>query len=679
MGLRSPGAESAVQAFRSALALHQKLGDVAGQVQLLQKISVASLGKEKLKDALEAAQEACSLSKGRGDAEAAAQLFLANMRIVMGFFDEAIADASAARQLCEASGNSGGVTAALLTVVSAHLAKERVAEAEASVSEILSLSPDKRTEGFAIHARALIRVQQGEQSEAARIAAEAVPCFDVAGQKSGQAIVLYTLVSAHLADRHDAQAFEAAHELVAACQDAGATVDGAGSLQALGELCMRMGRPDGAIRAVKKALLLIDGDAVPSVRVSLLQTLFSASMVKGGDHNYSVAIRACEEALRLVRERALKGEAGWLLAAAQAHLHKGESMPALRESQQALAMFKASGEKKEEAAATSTLASVLLKQRVDLDEAIRVARTAEGLFKELGDTQGQGSAMATIANAYLLNGELSQAMGHAKSSESLFEQARDEDSLKVVRELAAIAEKRDEVRSQEGAQGQQTASFERAKFGWRSEPHKGLHWTMIMEPRDPEMRLLSGLTPNLTLSDGIRSACVPVVHGLRAPSMYEAPGKDGWCVHVIGSDCATAYGKTIATSLHTLTAMVTARLKNLTYVQVGERTRKEGSNDVSASELAMSPVTLAMLRTARIEAPNMNIGYVAWDTASWNVDRANMLANLPALHDEWECEVYYNQGTPLYPRLENRPMEGVIDKFADSGVEAFRKATAKVK
>merc|ERR1719329_1149344 len=161
-------------------------------------------------------------------------------------------------------------------------------------------------------------------------------------------------------------------------------------------------------------------------------------------------------------------------------------MPALPEPAALCAMFKASGEKREEAAATSTLASALLSQRVDLDEAIRVARTAEGLFKDLGDTQGQGAAMATIANAYLLNGELSQAIGHAKSSESFFEQAGDEDSLKMVRELTATAEKRDEVRSQEGAQGQQTASFERAKFGWRSEPHKGLHWTMIMEPRHAE-------------------------------------------------------------------------------------------------------------------------------------------------------------------------------------------------
>merc|ERR1711972_1203575 len=72
-------------------------------------------------------------------------------------------------------------------------------------------------------------------------------------------------------------------------------------------------------------------------------------------------------------------------------------------------------------------------------------------------------------------------------------------------------------------------------------------------------------------------------------------------IYMTSQDHNTAYATNIISQQSTLACMITARLSTLTFVQFGE--------------VNMYPVTLALARSCRIEAPTVNIGFVGGDAA----------------------------------------------------------------
>merc|ERR1711870_147960 len=80
----------------------------------------------------------------------------------------------------------------------------------------------------------------------------------------------------------------------------------------------------------------------------------------------------------------------------------------------------------------------------------------------------------------------------------------------------------------------------------------------------------------------------------------------------------TAYATNIISQQSTLACMITARLSTLTFVQFGEG--HFDWTDIRARQVNMYPVTLALARSCRIEAPTVNIGFAGGDAASWMAD-----------------------------------------------------------
>merc|ERR1711879_161985 len=79
-------------------------------------------------------------------------------------------------------------------------------------------------------------------------------------------------------------------------------------------------------------------------------------------------------------------------------------------------------------------------------------------------------------------------------------------------------------------------------------------------------------------------------------------------------------------------------------------------NSWAARQVAMSPCTLAMLRSARIEAPQLAIGFVAGDAASWMTERDALVSAIFETIDGDETELMWSRGQPMMPTLIQKAM-----------------------
>merc|ERR1711972_360528 len=107
--------------------------------------------------------------------------------------------------------------------------------------------------------------------------------------------------------------------------------------------------------------------------------------------------------------------------------------------------------------------------------------------------------------------------------------------------------------------------------------------------------------------------------------------------------------------MNTIAAMVVARLSKLTLVQMGEHF--SDWQDIRNRPVHMYPVTLSILRSARLEAPNISIGFVCADAPSWLQDPVPIIENLFDTIEENESEVIYRQGEPFAPLMVARPLD----------------------
>jgi len=214
--------------------------------------------------------------------------------------------------------------------------------------------------------------------------------------------------------------------------------------------------------------------------------------------------------------------------------------------------------------------------------------------------------------------------------------------------------------------------LDRASFKWMY-PNSGYVYTLIwqaVKDRNVTNKKPRGAYDVMTLSSGTKSTSLAQTFttmcneaNTRSKSMV---------VYVTPHDHNTAYASSIISQQSALACIITTKINTVTFVQFGEG--HFDWTDVRARQVNMYPVTLALMRSCRIEVPTMNIGFVSGDAASWMADPTPLIEDMFNTLESDECEITYRRGEPYGPLIVHRPMEdGVQYVKAKKGLSVFYK------
>lgn len=369
------------------------------------------------------------------------------------------------------------------------------------------------------------------------------------------------------------------------------------------------------------------------------------------------------------------------------------------------AVSKAGGDKKLEAQATEALATVYM-SKTEPDLAIKAATKAADIAKESGDKATMASTKLTLANAYVAS--IGKAMGKCslasakdsiealkagKEAHSLFAETGGNDGMmevmrtvglvlmynQVAPELIESATDPEQV-FQDVMSGRYSSAknalpstpstkqmkleeivpsslqLARGKFAWRN-ALEGYSYTLIWQPCRDRGTFQGGRDHSsydiIGLNTGCKSSSIPALYNTRCSE--PANRDDSLVVHMTSTNHGLSYGASMMSTMNTIAAMMASRLTKLTLVQLGEHFSDWA--DVRNRQVHMYPVTLSILRSARLEAPNLSIGFVAGDAPSWLQDPAPLIENMFDTVEELETEVIYRKGDPYAPLLVHRPLD----------------------
>merc|ERR1719159_588633 len=123
-------------------------------------------------------------------------------------------------------------------------------------------------------------------------------------------------------------------------------------------------------------------------------------------------------------------------------------------------------------------------------------------------------------------------------------------------------------------------------------------------------------------------------------------------IHLNSLGSAWEYCSSIMSQMSMVSAMMTSRCTKMLFIQMNESPNSTDAEKAQkARQVYMSPVTLSILRTARLEMPNLTMGYLGLDAASWNLHRSEVIATLPDVMQTEESEIHYHKGTPIAATL----------------------------
>lgn len=195
----------------------------------------------------------------------------------------------------------------------------------------------------------------------------------------------------------------------------------------------------------------------------------------------------------------------------------------------------------------------------------------------------------------------------------------------------------------------------RGKFSWRN-ALEGFSYTLIWQPcrdRGSFQYRNHGSYDIMAVNTGAKTMTLPALYNTRA---HESSNRDdSMIIHMTSADHGKNYGATMMSQMNTISSMCVARLSKITFVQFGEYF--SDWQDTRIRQVHMYSVTLSILRSARLEAPNLSIGFVCADAPSWLQDPVPIIENLFDTIEENESEVIYRQGEPFAPLMVARPLD----------------------
>jgi len=389
-----------------------------------------------------------------------------------------------------------------------------------------------------------------------------------------------------------------------------------------------------------------------------------------------IAVEQAWKAARQSQDRSAEGKA--LLQLSEARLALKEVDHALKEANLAVSIFQEIRDRVSEAAAQLCVCNSHL-GRIALDAqksrfpattntmgALRASKAAYKIYDELADTTGKERSSRALSNALVVSGVPANTVPRPEAL------VQTQDLAGAVRDCGGHYSPFHEgpqlkVRHKpvESAGPEKKAIFERTSFKW-NDPTKEFCYSLIWEPYKKGNVASKTRKYNASaVSMGARSAALPLYHSLKPQDPAQNASSGPLCVHINAYDASTNYGSSLMAALHTVSSMVTAKLKRLTFVQVGEAPLE--GNDAAknaARQVALTPCMLALIRSARIEAPQLAIGFVSGDAASWMTERDALVSAIFDSIDEEETELMWSRRQAMMPTLIQKQLPEPLTRKA---------------
>mmetsp|Transcript_35303 Transcript_35303/g.101513 ORF Transcript_35303/g.101513 Transcript_35303/m.101513 type:complete len:701 (-) Transcript_35303:173-2275(-) len=660
--------DEALQKALEVIRAAQGRGDKALEVRARVALCAVKLQQGDARGALEEARVALAAAP-----ESSPELRCQALRSVVaaslqdGALDVAMREVTAALQQFQGRNDLCGEANALELQAEVSAAREdydvalETAARARGIFEKLGAQERDQWAGYSLLKLAEFYISAWKPLDALKVSEEALAIFRAKGDKPGEGAALQTVANSHLLEQNGDAALAKVEEALSIFKSLDDRAAQTAALRTkINALLVTKKHTEarsasGEAAAIFKAAGDAKGEASALLLVTevCLQTLHSRE-----------ALTAAREALELFKGAGSRAGQAAALTAITAAAYDDESGQAVEAAQEKVALFKDSGEWYQEADSLLALANVLvsrigkkiarckLASSDDTLAALRAAKDAHLKFSTSGNPAGMESAMRVVSQILLYNNVSSDVIDAVRDPEEVLQDVMSgkySDPRNALPKPDVVkSTKLDEIIPS-------SKQLDRNKFAW-NQPLNGYSYTMIWQPtkdRQVRNRKPRGSYDILTLASGAKTTSTPAL--LQARSHDASERNDPLVVYMLSSDCKENYASTIMSVVQTMGAMITARVPRLVFVQFDEP--HYDWTDTSARQCNMYPVILGLLRSMRIEAPHVTVGFVGGDAASWISNPSPMI---DSIFDTIECdesEVIYKKGDAFAPLLVHRELD----------------------
>lgn len=473
----------------------------------------------------------------------------------------------------------------------------------------------------AAHAAAKTDLAEGKYDSALARVEEAITAFTDAGSKEMQSEALRTKIDIFLYQSKRPEARGVAQEAVALFKQLGDAKGEAKAQLLVAEVCTSTQRYQESLTAAREALRLSKVAEDKAGQAAAFRAMVFAAA--GFDDNKAIA--ASQERIKLLKELGDRaGEATALIDLAKSYMSK----------------------------LSKKLTSCAVASAEDTIEALRAAKDAHSIFSQLRDSPGETGALQIVARALLYNGVHPDIVEASRDPAEIF---ADVMAGKYTNSKNALPPKplTKPLKLEEAVPD--SKQLDKGKFGWNN-PTAGYCYTVVWQPtkdRNVGNSKPRGQYDILTLRSGYKHNAVPTTLQLRANEASER--QDALMIFMTTPDHNQAYASAMMNAQQTIGGVVAAQLRKLVFVAFGEAFYDW--TNTSAQPIEMHSVTLALLRSARIEAPFLTIGFVGGDCASWSQDPAPMIESIFDTLESDECERIFKNCEPFAPAMVHKPID----------------------
>eukprot|EP00441_Pelagodinium_beii_P045901 CAMPEP_0197623706 /NCGR_PEP_ID=MMETSP1338-20131121/3664_1 /TAXON_ID=43686 ORGANISM="Pelagodinium beii, Strain RCC1491" /NCGR_SAMPLE_ID=MMETSP1338 /ASSEMBLY_ACC=CAM_ASM_000754 /LENGTH=486 /DNA_ID=CAMNT_0043193765 /DNA_START=37 /DNA_END=1494 /DNA_ORIENTATION=+ len=465
---------------------------------------------------------------------------------------------------------------------------------------------------------------EGKYDDALERVESAITRFQTSGNREmlGQAMRTKVDIYLQVRGRPEARAF--ASEAAAVFRQSNDSKGEAAAQALVAEVCTATHRYQEATLAAREALRLSKSAGDQSGQAAALKALLKATAETDRDKALVIA----SERIKLLREMHDRaGEANALTDLARVHVQK----------------------------LSNKLKTCSIASADDSLAALRASKDAHGIFSELRNLQGQAAALQIVARVLLYNGVHPDVIEASRDPTAIFADVMSGKYSSSRNAFPPPANPK-QVKLEEAVPD--SKQLDRGKFGWTNAT-AGYCYTVVWQPTKD--RHIGNNKPRgqydiLTARTGYKHNAVATTLGMRANDASER--NDALMVFMTTQDHGNHYASSFMNAQHVIGGVVAAQLRKLVFVQFGESFYDW--TDTSARTVEMHSVTLAILRSARIEAPFLTIGFVGGDAASWLQDPTPMIESIFDTIESDECEVIYRNGESFAPSMVHKPLDDTI-------------------
>jgi len=476
-------------------------------------------------------------------------------------------------------------------------------------------------EAAAAHAAAKTDLAEGKYESALVQVEEAITAFTASGNKEMQAESLRTKIDIFLRQCKRPEARGVAQEAVALFKQLNDVKGEAKAQLLVAEVCTSTQRYQEAMTAAREALRLSKAAEDKLGQAAA----FKAMVFAAAGFDDSKAIAASQERLKLLKELGDRaGEASALIDLGKSYMAK----------------------------MSKKLTSCAVASPEDTVEALRAAKDAHTIFSQLRDSPGETAALQIVARVLLYNGVHPDIVEASRDPEEIF---ADVVAGKYTNSKNALPPKplTKPLKLEEAVPD--SKQLDKGKFGWNNVT-AGYCYTVVWQPtkdRNVGNSKPRGQYDMLTLRSGYKHHAIPTTLQLRANEASER--QDAMMIFMTTTDHNQAYASAMMNAQQTIGGVIACGLRKLVFVAFGEAFYDW--TNTAAQPVEMHSVTLALLRSARIEAPFLTIGFVGGDCASWSQDPAPMIESIFDTIESDECERIFKNCESFAPAMVHKPID----------------------